>query len=63
MRALDLPIALLTLLGFVAVAPAIAHWTTGPPTTGLPVETQVLAGLVVPLAALLMLASYLDPNV
>lgn len=63
MRATDLPVAILTLLGFIAFGPAIAYWTTGEPARQLPPETQVLAAFVVPLAALLFLASYLQPGV
>lgn len=53
------PFALMAFLGFVAVMPAWMYWT-GQRTSGLPGETQLLVGLVLPATAAMALGSWLQ---
>lgn len=53
--------AILAILGFVIVAPAWLYFA-GPAANGLPRETQYLVGLIMPLALMFTLASWLQPR-
>jgi hypothetical protein len=54
-------LAIITLLGFVAVIPAWLHFA-GPAADPLPGETEFLVATFLPLALLLTLASWVQPG-
>jgi hypothetical protein len=62
MRALQLPAALLALVGMIAALPAMAHFTTAGPAEALGPVSQVLAALAVPVIALLLVSSWVQPG-
>lgn len=61
MKAIRAVQAIIAFAGFIAMLPAVTYFSTEA-TSGLPVETQLLAGLSVGLIALLFLASHVQPG-
>jgi Sec-independent protein secretion pathway component TatC len=62
MRPAQVPVALITLVGFIAAIPAVTYYTTGPPADALQTQSTVLVGLAVPVIGLLFLAGWLQPG-
>lgn len=60
----EFPRALLAILGFVLVTPVWVFFTTqyDPVATGTPLSFQVLLGLSLPLALLLLVGSWVQPR-
>lgn len=58
---MDFPRALVALLGFVAMAPAVGYFlTSSPALDAMATEDKLLAGFALPIMALLFLASWLS---
>lgn len=61
MRVMDFPRALVALLGFVAMAPAVSYYLTSSPALDvMATEDKLIAGFALPIMALLFLASWLS---
>lgn len=63
MRPFDLPLAIVALLAFVAMLPAVMYFLSDAPGfQALSTDAQLLAGFSVPIIALLLLASWAQPG-
>lgn len=60
-RVMQLPFAILALLGFIAILPPWQHFlsTYGP---GLTTEAEFIAGLILPMMLALFVASWVQPR-